>query len=91
MDTKNYFSNIKMNFYTRSYREGVTHHSVLSSLSASHNGIGELSYYEDLAKNIDANLAEVDMESFRAEDIHSLLTNLPSLGFDKKKRRKVIK
>lgn len=57
-----------------SYREGVTHQSILSSLSASYNGIGELSYYEDLAKNIDANLAEVDMESFRAEDIHSLLT-----------------
>lgn len=89
---KNYFSlyqNIKKNF-NFSYREGVTHHSVLSSLSASYNGIGELSYYEDLAKNIDANLAEVDMESFRAEDIHSLLTNLPSLGSDKKKRRKVI-
>lgn len=29
------------------------------------------------------------MESFRAEDIHSLLTNLPSLGSDKKKRRKI--
>lgn len=57
-----------------SYRDGVTHQSILSSLSASYNGIGELSYYEDLAKNIDANLAEVDMESFRAEDIHSLLT-----------------
>lgn len=52
----------------------MTHQSILSSLSASYNGIGELSYYEDLAKNIDANLAEVDMESFRAEDIHSLLT-----------------
>ncbi len=57
-----------------SYRDWVTHQSILSSLSASYNGIGELSYYEDLAKNIDANLAEVDMESFRAEDIHSLLT-----------------
>ncbi|XP_063704133.1 uncharacterized protein LOC134833663 isoform X2 [Culicoides brevitarsis] len=54
------------------------HQSVLSSLF-SYSGIGELSYYEDLAKNIDANLAEVDMESFRAEDIHSLLTNLPTI------------
>lgn len=60
------------------YRDGVTHQSVLSSLSASYHGIGELSYYEDLAKNIDANLAEVDMESFRAEDIHSLLSHIPS-------------
>lgn len=58
------------------------HQSVLSSLSASYSGIGELSYYEDLAKNIDANLAEVDMESFRAEDIHSLLTKLPALCTD---------
>ncbi|KAG4075625.1 hypothetical protein HA402_003450 [Bradysia odoriphaga] len=61
-------------FLDYGYRDGVTHQSILSSLSASYNGIGELSYYEDLAKNIDANLAEVDMESFRAEDIHSLLT-----------------
>lgn len=33
-----------------------------------------MSYYEDLAKNIDANLAEVDIDSFRAADIHSLLS-----------------
>ncbi|XP_062537406.1 uncharacterized protein LOC134205817 isoform X2 [Armigeres subalbatus] len=62
-----------------SYRDGITHQSILSALSASYNGIGELSYYEDLAKNIDANLAEVDMENFRTEDIHSLLTTLPTL------------
>lgn len=53
-----------------SYRDGVTHQSILSSLSASYNGIGELSYYEDLAKNIDANLAEVDMESFSFRQHH---------------------
>uniref|UniRef100_A0A182QGJ9 Uncharacterized protein n=1 Tax=Anopheles farauti TaxID=69004 RepID=A0A182QGJ9_9DIPT len=59
-----------------SYRDGVTtHQSILSALSASYNGIGELSYYEKMAKDIDANLAEIDMESFRKEDIHSLLTN----------------
>uniref|UniRef100_A0A182N9S7 Uncharacterized protein n=1 Tax=Anopheles dirus TaxID=7168 RepID=A0A182N9S7_9DIPT len=58
-----------------SYRDGVTtHQSILSALSASYNGIGELSYYEKMAKDIDANLAEIDMESFRKEDIHSLLT-----------------
>lgn len=61
-------------FSIKRYRDGVTHNSILSSLSASYNGIGELSYYEDLAKNIDANLAEVDIESFRAEDINTLLT-----------------
>ncbi|XP_058061984.1 uncharacterized protein LOC131212220 [Anopheles bellator] len=61
-----------------SYRDGVaTHQSILSALSASYNGIGELSYYEKMAKDIDANLAEIDMESFRTEDIHSLLTGLP--------------
>lgn len=60
-------------FLPFSYRDGVQHNSILSSLSASYNGIGELSYYDDLAKNIDANLAEVDMENFRSEDIHSLL------------------
>ncbi|CRL07013.1 CLUMA_CG019979, isoform A [Clunio marinus] len=60
-------------FVDYGYRDGVQHHSILSSLSASYNGIGELSYYDDLAKNLDANLAEVDMENFRSEDIHSLL------------------
>lgn len=60
-------------FGSSSYRDGVQHHSILSSLSASYNGIGELSYYDDLAKNLDANLAEVDMENFRSEDIHTLL------------------
>jgi hypothetical protein len=34
--------------------------------------------YDDLAKNLDANLAEIDMENFRTEDIHSILT-LPTM------------
>ncbi|CAN7984330.1 unnamed protein product, partial [Ixodes hexagonus] len=34
--------------------------------------------YEDLSKNFDANLAEIDMETFRSEDIHAILT-LPAL------------
>uniref|UniRef100_T1J3S1 DnaJ homolog subfamily A member 1 n=1 Tax=Strigamia maritima TaxID=126957 RepID=T1J3S1_STRMM len=34
--------------------------------------------YDDLAKNIDANLAEIDMEDFRSEDIHSILA-LPAM------------
>ncbi|XP_050098395.1 uncharacterized protein LOC126579117 isoform X2 [Anopheles aquasalis] len=63
------------------YRDGApTHQSILSALSASYNGIGELSYYEKMAKDIDANLAEIDMESFRTEDMHSLLTGLPPAG-----------
>ncbi|KAM7362821.1 uncharacterized protein ACRADG_013353 isoform 2-T3 [Cochliomyia hominivorax] len=66
-------------FLDYGYRDGCggMQRSVLSSLSASYNGLGDL-IYEDLAKNLDANLAEVDMESFRAEDIHSLLSQLPS-------------
>lgn len=63
-------------FVDYGYRDGVQHQSILSSLSASYNGIGELSYYEDMAKNLDANLAEVDMENFRSEDINSLLTTI---------------
>lgn len=34
--------------------------------------------YDDLSKNIDANLAEIDMETFRSEDINSILS-LPAL------------
>lgn len=69
-----------------SYRDGVQHHSILSSLSASYNGIGELSYYEDMAKNLDANLAEVDMENFRSEDIHSLLRIQQDEGVNKTRK-----
>lgn len=72
-------------FLDYGYRDAMQQpQSVLSSLSASYSGIGELSYYEDLAKNIDANLAEVDMESFRTEDIHSLLTKLPTKSASEK-------
>jgi hypothetical protein len=39
----------------------------------------DLTYYDDMAKNLDANLAEVDMEDFRTEDIHSILTTLPAM------------
>lgn len=76
-------------FHYFSYRDGITHQSVLSSLSASYNGIGELSYYEDLAKNIDVNLAEVDMESFRTEDIHSLLANTATKANASKSKRQL--
>lgn len=59
---------------------------MLSSVSASYKGLGDLtsrfeftSRYNDLARDLDANLAEADMESFRTEDIHALLmtANLP--------------
>lgn len=57
------------------------HPSVLSSLSASYTK-DDLGYYDDLARNLDANLAEVDMESFRTADIHTLLTALPVMCTD---------
>ena len=37
--------------------------------------------YETLARNLDANLAEIDMDDFRSEDIHHLLT-LPNMCDD---------
>ncbi|XP_045524232.1 uncharacterized protein LOC123714125 isoform X6 [Pieris brassicae] len=73
--------------YNPIFRDGSCHHtSVLSSVSASYKGIGDLtsrfeftSRYNDLARDLDANLAEADIESFKTEDIHALLmtTNLP--------------
>ncbi|XP_039289905.1 uncharacterized protein LOC111050470 isoform X3 [Nilaparvata lugens] len=47
------------------YRESHHHASILSSLSASY----EVGHYDDLARDIDSQLAQVDMEDFRAEDI----------------------
>ncbi|XP_072929170.1 uncharacterized protein [Epargyreus clarus] len=73
--------------YNPIFRDSSCHHtSVLSSVSASYKGISDLtsrfeftSRYNDLARDLDANLAEADMESFKTEDIHALLmtANLP--------------
>ncbi|XP_033226568.1 uncharacterized protein LOC117179048 isoform X3 [Belonocnema kinseyi] len=70
--------NSEYQWFIDSYRDGGlhVHPSVLSSLSASYTR-DDLGYYDDLARNLDANLAEVDMESFRTADIHTLLTALP--------------
>ncbi|XP_045767410.1 uncharacterized protein LOC123868813 isoform X11 [Maniola jurtina] len=67
--------------YNPMFRDGSCHHiSVLSSVSASYKGISDLtsrfefaSRYKDIARDLDANLAEADMESFKTEDIHALL------------------
>lgn len=32
-----------------------------------------------MARDLDANLAQVDIEDFRTEDIHSFLNNLPQI------------
>lgn len=66
------------------------HPSVLSSLSASYTQ-DDLGYYNDLARNLDANLAEVDMESFRTADIHTFLTALPAMCTDPVQRSEVSK
>ncbi|XP_050665210.1 uncharacterized protein LOC126965602 isoform X3 [Leptidea sinapis] len=73
--------------YNPIFRDSSCHHtSVLSSVSASYKGIGDLtshyefsSRYNDIARDLDANLAEADIESFKTEDIHALLmtANLP--------------
>ncbi|XP_065216209.1 uncharacterized protein LOC135842599 isoform X2 [Planococcus citri] len=48
------------------------HTSILSSLCTSYG-------YNDMARDLDANLAQVDMEDFRTEDIHSFLHSLPQI------------
>ncbi|XP_015176459.1 PREDICTED: uncharacterized protein LOC107066398 isoform X1 [Polistes dominula] len=65
------------------YRDGGlhVHPSVLSTLSASYTR-EDVGYYDDLSRNLDANLAEIDMESFRSADIHTLLTALPVMCTD---------
>ncbi|XP_076246335.1 uncharacterized protein LOC143186535 isoform X3 [Calliopsis andreniformis] len=70
-------------FIDYGYRDGGlhVHPSILSSLSASYSR-EDLGYYDDLARNLDANLAEIDMESFRTADIHTLLTALPVMCTD---------
>ncbi|XP_044263071.1 uncharacterized protein LOC123010326 isoform X2 [Tribolium madens] len=69
-------------FLDYGYRDGGTnHHTSILSLPESYEA-NDMNYYDALAKNMDANLAEADMESFRTEDIHALLTNLPPMCTD---------
>ncbi|CAH1127170.1 unnamed protein product [Ceutorhynchus assimilis] len=68
-------------FLDYGYRDGGTnHHTSILSLPETYEA-GD-NYYDVLAKNMDANLAEADMESFKTEDIHALLTNLPPMCTD---------
>ncbi|XP_049797885.1 uncharacterized protein LOC126215254 [Schistocerca nitens] len=67
-------------FLDYGYREapGGHHVSVLSyseDAGLRHGG----PRYDDLARDLDANLAEVDMEDLRTEDIHSILSTLPAM------------
>nr|XP_022919540.1 uncharacterized protein LOC111428305 isoform X2 [Onthophagus taurus] len=66
-------------FLDYGYRDN--NHTSILSLAESYDA-SDIGYYDALAKNMDANLAEADMESFRTEDIHALLTNLPPMCTD---------
>lgn len=49
----------------------------VSVLEPSQGQLQDLSY-ETLSRNLDANLAEIDMDDFHSEDIHNILT-LPTM------------
>lgn len=69
-------------FLDYGYREtGSNHHTSILSLPESYDA-NDMNYYDAFSKNMDANLAEADMESFKTEDIHALLTNLPPMCTD---------
>ncbi|XP_019864553.1 uncharacterized protein LOC109593866 isoform X3 [Aethina tumida] len=69
-------------FLDYGYRDGgINHHTSILSLPESYEA-ADINYYDAIAKNMDANLAEADMESFKTEDIHALLTNLPPMCTD---------
>ncbi|CAG9864129.1 unnamed protein product [Phyllotreta striolata] len=69
-------------FIDYGYRDGASNnHTSILSLPESYEA-SDLNYYDAFAKNVDANLAEADMESFRTEDIRALLSNLPPMCTD---------
>lgn len=73
---------ISVIYMSSRYRDGGTnHHTSILSLPESYEA-GDINYYDTFSKNMDANLAEADMESFRTEDIHALLTTLPPMCTD---------
>lgn len=57
-----------------SYREqvGVPLQRSILSLSSSH----EVNNYDEIARTLDANLAQVEMDDFHSHDIHSVLSTL---------------
>ncbi|KAG8183402.1 hypothetical protein JTE90_008302 [Oedothorax gibbosus] len=71
------YSNIRNNANKDFFRKSPT-----SPASSPIYGVAPLHQkdisYDDLSKNIDANLAEIDMETFRSEDINSILA-LPAI------------
>ncbi|XP_050539087.1 uncharacterized protein LOC126904254 isoform X2 [Daktulosphaira vitifoliae] len=56
--------------------DNLNHHqSILTSISENYN----VPCYEDVARDLDVNLAHVDMENLKSEDIHNILSTLPSM------------
>lgn len=67
-----------IDFYFIRYRDSdnFNHHaSILSSISENFN----VPCYEDVSRDLDVNLAQVDMENLKTEDIHNILSTLPSM------------
>lgn len=65
-------------FYFIRYRDSdnFNHHaSILSSISENYN----IPCYEDVSRDLDVNLAQVDMEHLKTEDIHNIFSTLPSM------------
>ncbi|KAK6644331.1 hypothetical protein RUM43_000598 [Polyplax serrata] len=63
-------------FLDYGYKENnFSHHQSILSIGRSQ----DLVYYDRMARNLDANLAEVDMDDFNREDIHSVLSSLPNV------------
>jgi len=64
--------------YSFRYRDSdnFNHHtSILSSISENYN----IPCYEEVSRDLDVNLAQVDMEHLKTEDIHNILSTLPSM------------
>ncbi|KAL5244694.1 hypothetical protein ACI65C_012104 [Semiaphis heraclei] len=56
--------------------DNFNHHtSILSSISENYN----IPCYEEVSRDLDVNLAQVDMEHLKTEDIHNILSTLPSM------------
>ena len=54
-----------------------------NTLSSNHSAtLIKNNYYDILSRNLDAHLAEADIESFRTEDIHAILNGLPTIYSD---------
>jgi len=73
-----YYNCLVIKLYSFRYRDSdnFNHHtSILSSISENYN----IPCYEEVSRDLDVNLAQVDMEHLKTEDIHNILSTLPSM------------